>query len=81
MYKSVTQEGILKIPEKIIRGIPLIYYFSRNFIKLFNIFENDFKSLKIIFKNKKIRILDIGASDGISALYFIRNLNPIKLDI
>ena len=36
--------------------------------------------MKIIFKNKKIRILDIGASDGISALYFIRNLNPIKID-
>ena len=41
-----------------------------------NYFENDFFYLKKIFRNRKINIIDVGASDGISAQFFIKNLNP-----
>ena len=66
----------LIIIEKTIRKIPIIYFIFRFFVKFTNYFENDFFYLKKIFKNKKINIIDIGASDGISALFFLRNLNP-----
>ena len=62
--------------EKMIRKIPLIYFLFRSLVKYVNYFENDFFYLKKIFKNKKINIIDVGASDGISALFFLRNLNP-----
>ena len=77
MIKNNTANtGLLGLFEKLIRTIPHIYLIFRPLIKFTNFFEEDFKSLKLIFKNKKINIIDIGASDGISALFFIRNLNP-----
>lgn len=79
MQKSKTQKGILGLLESIIRKYTLIYYFSRKIIIKFNIFEDDFKILRKIFKKKRINIIDIGASDGIAANYFIKNLNVNKI--
>ena len=75
MQKSKTQIGLLGFIEKYIRKFVIIYYFIRNIAIKFNIFEEDFKILKEIFNNKKINIIDIGASDGISANFFLKNLN------
>tara|TARA_B100000902_G_C27268103_1_gene894765 strand:+ start:553 stop:1296 length:744 start_codon:yes stop_codon:yes gene_type:complete len=76
MIKNNTaNSGLLGFFEKLIRVIPHIYLIFRPLIKFTNFFEEDFHILKNIFKNKKINIIDIGASDGISALFFIRNLN------
>ena len=51
----------------------IIYIIFRYLVKHTNYFEDDFY-LKVF--NNKINIVDIGASDGISALFFLRNLNP-----
>lgn len=75
MQKSKTQTGFLGFIEKYIRKFVIIYYFIRTIAIKFDIFEEDFKILKKIFNNKKINIIDIGASDGISANFFIKNLN------
>ncbi len=76
MIKNNTaNSGLLGFFEKIIRIIPHIYLIFRPLIKVTNFFEEDFNILKNIFGNKRINIVDIGASDGISALFFIRNLN------
>lgn len=78
--QNTTQNNqILIFIEKIIRKIPIIYFFLRSIVRFTNYFENDFFYLKRIFKKKKINIIDIGASDGISALFFLRNLNPNKI--
>ena len=78
--QNTTQNNqILIFVEKIIRKIPIIYFFLRSIVRFINYFENDFFYLKRIFKKKKINIIDIGASDGISALFFLRNLNPNKI--
>ncbi len=78
--QNTTQNfGLFIFLEKIIRLIPIIYIFFRYLIKYTNYFEDDFFYLKKIFNNKKINIIDIGASDGISALFFLRNLNPKKI--
>lgn len=79
MQKSKTQEGILGILENYVRKFPLVYYFVRKIIIKFNIFEEDFKILKKIFGHNKINIIDIGASDGISANFFYKNLNVNKI--
>ena len=80
MIKNNTANtGLLGFFEKLIRVIPHIYLIFRPVIKFTNFFEEDFHYLKKIFKNQKINIIDIGASDGISALFFIRNLNPRKI--
>jgi FkbM family methyltransferase len=65
--------------EKKIRSIPHIYIIFRSLVRFTNYFENDFFYLRIIFKNKKINVIDVGASDGISALFFMRNLNANKI--
>ena len=75
MQKSKTQIGFLGLIEKYVRKFVLIYYFIRSIAIKFNIFEEDFKILKDIYRNKKINIIDIGASDGISANFFLKNLN------
>ena len=75
MQKSKTQIGFLGIIEKYIRKFVIIYYFIRSIAIKFDIFEEDFKILKKIFNNKKINIIDIGASDGISANFFLKNLS------
>ena len=75
MQKSKTQIGFLGLIEKYVRKFIIIYYFIRSIAIKFDIFEEDFKILKEIYKDKKINIIDIGASDGISANFFIKNLN------
>ena len=77
--KNTANSGLLGFFEKLIRVIPHVYLIFRPLIKFTNFFEEDFFYLKNIFKNKKINIIDIGASDGISALFFIRNLRPKKI--
>tara|TARA_B100000965_G_scaffold277355_1_gene235155 strand:- start:261 stop:1010 length:750 start_codon:yes stop_codon:yes gene_type:complete len=77
--KNTANSGLLGVFEKLIRVIPHIYLIFRPIIKFTGFFEEDFFYLKKIFYNKKINIIDIGASDGISALFFIRNLNPRKI--
>ena len=76
---NTANSGLLGFIEKLIRTVPHIYVIFRPLIKFTNFFEEDFKCLKSIFKNKKINIIDIGASDGISALFFINNLNPSNI--
>jgi len=77
--KNTANSGLLGLIEKLLRIIPHIYLIFRPLIKFTNFFEEDFFYLKKIFKNKKINIIDVGASDGISALFFIRNLRPKKI--
>jgi FkbM family methyltransferase len=77
--KSSTNVGLIGIFEKIIRSHPLLYIFFRSIIRFTNIFEKDFDGLKKIKFNKNINIIDVGASDGISAKYFINNLNVNKI--
>ena len=73
-FKSATV-GLLSFFEKIIRGHPLIYIFIRSVVRFTNIFEKDFDGLKILQFEKKINIIDVGASDGIAANFFLKNLN------
>ena len=79
MHQNTTHSGILGFIEKLLRLIPIIYIFSRSLIKYTNYFEEDFDCLKIIFKDKKINIIDVGASDGIASKFFLNNLNVKKI--
>ncbi len=79
MQISKTQVGFLGFLEGIIRRNVILYYFIRNIVIYFNIFEEDFKILTKYYQNKKINIIDVGASDGISANFFIKNLNVNKI--
>ncbi len=75
MQQSKTQIGFLGLIEKYVRKFVPVYYFIRSIAIKFDIFEEDFKILKKIYNDKKINIIDIGASDGISANFFIKNLH------
>lgn len=79
MKNNVTNKNFLGFVEKQIRKIPLIYLLARFLIRYTNYFEEDFIALKKIFNFKKINIIDIGASDGISTKFFINNLNCNKI--
>ena len=70
--KSFTQVGFFYFLEKIVRSNIYFYVIFRQLAKFFRIFENDFKYLKFYFKNKKIYIIDVGASDGISVIFFLK---------
>lgn len=70
---QLTQKGILAIFEYLVRIHPIIYLLARELVKFTSIFENDFLGVKQI-KFKKLRlgtnninVIDVGASDGISA--------------
>ena len=76
--KKNTQTGFLKIIENLILIHPLFYLICRKFARYFNIYESDMHNLKNFIK-KKINIIDIGASDGISAKYFIKNFKVNKI--
>ena len=52
MQKSKTQIGFLGLVEKYVRKFVTIYYFIRSIAIKFDIFEEDFKILKEIYKNK-----------------------------
>ena len=79
MQQSKTQKGILGVLEKFIRKNAILYYFVRNIVIYFNIFEDDFKILKKFYYRKPINIIDIGASDGIATNFFLKNLNVKKI--
>ena len=77
--QNTTNSGFFGKIEKLIRVIPHIYIIFRHLVRFTNYFEEDFFYLKKIFKNKKINIIDVGASDGISAQFFLKNLNCNKI--
>jgi|TARA_B100000795_G_scaffold264640_1_gene245366 FkbM family methyltransferase len=77
--QNTTNSGFFGKIEKLIRVIPHIYIIFRHLVRFTNYFEEDFFYLKEIFKNKKINIIDVGASDGISAQFFLKNLNCNKI--
>ena len=79
MRTSSTNIGIVGFFEKNIRKHPLIYIIFRSLVRFTNIFEKDFDGLKKILFNKKINIIDVGASDGISAKFFLNNLKVNKI--
>ena len=79
MQQSKTQKGLLSILERFIRRNVILYYFVRNIVIHFNIFEDDFKILKEYYYKKPINIIDIGASDGIATNFFLKNLNVKKI--
>ena len=79
MQQSKTQVGFLGFIESIIRRNAVFYYFIRNIVIYFNIFEEDFKILNKYYNNKKLNIVDIGASDGIATNFFLKNLNVNKI--
>ena len=77
--QNTTHLGFLGKIEKIIRIIPHIYIVFRHLVRFTNYFEEDFNYLKQLFNDRKINIIDVGASDGISAQFFQRNLNCNKI--
>ncbi len=77
--RSKTNSGILFFFEKIVRSHPLLYFIIRTFIRFTNIFEEDANGVKYINFKHKINIIDVGASDGISAKFFINNLRVNKI--
>ena len=79
LIKSFTQVGVLALLESFIRSNIYLYIIFRNLSKFLSIFENDFNYLIFFFKNNKINIIDIGASDGISVKFFIKKLNVKKI--
>ncbi len=76
---SSTNIGLIGFFERIIRSYPLLYIIFRSIVRFSNIFEKDFDGLKKINFKKKINIIDVGASDGISIKYFQNNLNINKI--
>ena len=77
--RSKTNSGILFLFEKIIRSHPLIYFVARNIIRYTNIFEEDALGVKFLKFKNQINIIDVGASDGISAKFFLNNLDVKKI--
>lgn len=76
--KKNTQNGFLKIIENLVLIHPLFYIICRKFALCFSIYESDMHNLNKFIK-KKINMIDIGASDGISAKYFIKNFKVNKI--
>tara|TARA_B110001452_G_C15205267_1_gene418125 strand:+ start:807 stop:1556 length:750 start_codon:yes stop_codon:yes gene_type:complete len=77
--QNTTHTGFFGKIETFIRAIPHIYIIFRNLVRFTNYFEEDFNYLNQLFNNRKINIIDVGASDGISAKFFDRNLNCNKI--
>jgi len=69
------QVGLLSYFEKIIRSHPLVYIFIRSIVRFTNIFEKDFDGIKLLKFEKKINIIDVGASDGVATKFFNNNLD------
>mgnify|MGYP001235504290 CR=1 FL=1 len=79
MKRSKTNTGFLYFLEKIIRSHPLLYFIIRQFIKYTNIFEDDANGVVFLNFDKKVNIIDVGASDGIAAKFFSRKLKINKI--
>ena len=72
---KTASSGLIKFIEKIIRSHPLVYFFFRYLIRFTNIFEDDAYGVSYLRFNKKINIIDVGASDGIASKFFVKKLN------
>lgn len=79
MERSKTNSGLLYFLEKIVRSHPLLYFVTRYFIRYTNIFEEDAKGVVFLNLNKKVNIIDVGASDGIASKFFNRKLKINKI--
>jgi len=79
MKRSKTNTGFLYFLEKIVRSHPFLYFIIRQLITYTNIFEEDADGVSFLNFNKKVNIIDVGASDGISAKFFSRKLNVNKI--
>ena len=77
--RSKTNSGILFFFEKIIRSHPFLYFIIRTLVRYTNIFEEDAKGVSFIGFKNEVYIINVGASDGISAKFFINNLNVKKI--
>ena len=76
---KTASSGYLKFLEKIIRSHPLIYFLFRYLIKYTNIFEDDAYGVCYLKFDKKINIIDVGASDGIASKFFLKKLNVANI--
>ena len=74
MKRSKTNSGFLYIFEKIVRCHPLLYFVTRYLIRYTNIFEEDANGVSFLNLDKKVNIIDVGASDGIASKFFCRKL-------
>ena len=72
--KSKTNSGILYFYEKLVRSHPLFYFIIRSLIRFTNLFEEDANGVAFLNLNKKVNIIDVGASDGIATKFFSRKL-------
>ena len=72
MKTSKTNSGFLYFLEKIVRSHPLLYFVVRYFIRYTNIFEEDANGVSFLNLEKKVNIIDVGASDGIASKFFCR---------
>ena len=79
MKRSKTNSGLLYFLEKIVRSHPLLYFVVRCFIRYTNIFEEDANGVVFLNLDKKVNIIDVGASDGIAAKFFSRKLKINKI--
>jgi len=57
----------------------LLYFIIRQFIRYTSIFEEDANGVAFLNLNKKVNIIDVGASDGISAKFFNSKLEVNKI--
>ena len=76
---KTASSGLIKFFEKIIRSHPLVYFLFRYLIRFTNIFEDDAHGVSYLRLDKKINIIDVGASDGIASKFFIRKLNVANI--
>jgi len=79
MKRSKSNSGFLYFLEKIVRSHPLLYFVARSFIRYTNIFEEDANGVTFLNLNKKVNIIDVGASDGIASKFFSRKLKINKI--
>ncbi len=76
---KTASSGVLKFFEKVIRSHPLVYFSFRYFIRYTNIFEDDAHGVSYLKLDKKINIIDVGASDGIASKFFNRKLKVANI--
>ena len=79
MKRSKTNSGFLYFFERIVRCHPLLYFVTRYLIRYTNIFEEDANGVSFLNLDKKVNIMDVGASDGIASKFFCRKLKINKI--
>ena len=78
-YIDRSQTGVLFFFERIARSHPILYIIARYFADKLNIFESEYNGLSKLRFTKKVNLLDIGASNGISIKFFNSKLNLGKI--